>query len=146
MLTNKDKAIAYGITRPKIVATFHKNTKVQEDGCIVWTKGTNENGYGRMGISLNGITMAVYVHRFAWALKYGMDALPIGSGNDRKGDRAVLNHLCHNRACVNTNHLEVILQSLNNSPEKRKPRKPNDAIIADNLEDFMDQIRNTERE
>jgi len=57
-----------------------------------------------------------------------------------------LNHLCHNRLCVNTNHLEVILQSLNMSPEKKKPRKPNDAIIADNLEDFMEQIRNTEDE
>jgi hypothetical protein len=149
MPTNKDKAIAYGITRPKIIATFHKNTKVQDDGCIVWTKATNENGYGRMGMntkSLGKYTVPVYVHRFAWALKYGMNALPIGSGNDRQGDRAVLNHICHNRACVNTNHLEVILQSLNNSPEKRRPRKPNDAIIADNLEDFMEQIRNTERE
>lgn len=144
MLTNKDKAIKHGISKPKIIATFHKNTKVQEDGCIVWTKGTNENGYAIMGISLNGNPMAVYAHRFAWALKHGMAALPIGG--QLKGDRMVLNHLCHNTICVNTNHLEVILQSLNNSVEKRKPRKPNDAIIADKLEDFMDQIRNTEHE
>jgi hypothetical protein len=58
----------------------------------------------------------------------------------------VLNHICHNRKCVNTNHLEVILQSENNGLHKRRPRKPNDAIIADNLEDFMAQIRNTVRE
>jgi hypothetical protein len=42
--------------------------------------------------------------------------------------------------------LEVITQRQNVSNEKRKPRKPNDAIVADNLEDFMEQIRNTERE
>jgi hypothetical protein len=58
----------------------------------------------------------------------------------------VLNQICYNRACVNTNHLEVIIQSKNISHEKRKPRKPNDAIIADNLEDFMEQIRNTDRD
>ena len=149
--TNKDKAISYGITREKIIKTFHNNLKVQEDGCIVWTKSTNENGYGYMGIAFkdkSGIVYRtpVFAHRFAWALKNGMASLPIGSGPDRKGDRMVLNHICHNRACVNTNHLEVILQSKNSSLEKRRPRKPNDAIIADNLEDFMEQIRNTERE
>jgi hypothetical protein len=146
MSTKTDDAIAYGITRPKIVATFYKNTKVQDDGCIVWTKGTNENGYGKMCIKLKTTPIPVYTHRFAWALKHGMAALPIGSSNDRKGDRMVLNHLCHNRACVNTNHLEVILQSLNASNDKKRPRKPNDTIVADNLDDFMEQIRNTERE
>ena len=151
MNTNFDKAISYGITRPKIIKTFYKNTKVQDDGCIVWTKSTNKNGYGRICIAIKDETgiksrNPVFAHRFAWALKHGMAALPIGSGSERRGDRMVLNHICHNRACVNTNHLEVILQSKNSSIEKRKPRKPNDAIIADNLEDFMDQIRNTERE
>ena len=151
MTTNKDRAIAHGITRTKIINTFHKNTMVQEDGCIVWTKSTNKNGYPVMGIAFNdelGKTYRnpVFVHRFAWALKHGMDALPIGSGSERKGDRMVLNHICHNRKCVNTNHIEVILQSENISLQKKRPRKPNDAIIADNLEDFMEQIRNTERE
>ena len=148
MTTKKDKAIAYGITRNKIIETFYKNTKVQDDGCIVWTKSLNENGYGKIGIQFptNTHVHPVYAHRFAWALKHGMAALPIGSGPERRGDRMVLNHICHNRACVNTNHLEVILQSQNLTTEKKKPRKPNDAIIADNLEDFMEQIRNTERE
>lgn len=122
MLSNADKAISHAITRPKIIATFHKNTKVQEDGCIVWTKGTNQNGYGTIGIRLKRISYAVYTHRFAWALKHGMDALPIGIGRLLPGDRMVLNHLCHNRRCVNTNHLEVILQSLNLSAEKKRPK------------------------
>jgi len=151
MTTNKDRAIAHGITRTKIINTFHKNTMVQEDGCIVWTKSTNKNGYPVMGIAFNdelGKTYRnpVFAHRFAWALKHGMAALPMGSGSERKGDRMVLNHICHNRKCVNTNHIEVILQSENISLQKKRPRKPNDAIIADNLEDFMEQIRNTERE
>jgi len=125
MPTSKDKAIAYAITRPRIIARFNKNTKVLDDGCIVWTKSVNESGYGKMGVGFRDEnnkfrTHPVYVHRFAWALKYGMAALPIGG--QLKGERTVLNHLCHNTICVNTNHLEVILQSLNNSPEKRKPK------------------------
>jgi len=125
MPTNKDLAIAHGITRKKIVKTFHKNTKVQSNGCIVWTKSFNENGYGHICIKPPGKLWpsAVYVHRFAWALKHGMDALPIGSGSERKGDRMVLNHICYNRLCVNTNHLEVILQSENVGHEKRKPKR-----------------------
>jgi hypothetical protein len=51
-----------------------------------------------------------------------MAALPIGIGGTTKGDKMVLNHLCHNRKCVNINHLEVILQSQNNSTAKRKPK------------------------
>lgn len=151
MPTNKDIAIRHGITSDRIVATFHRNTKVQDNGCIVWTKRIALNGYGTMNISIIGNSgkrtiTPVYVHRFAWALKFGMAALPIGVGGTTKGDKLVINHLCYNPACVNTNHLEVILQSLNTSVEKKKPRKSNDAIIADNLEDFMEQIRNTERE
>jgi len=151
MLSKKDAAIAFGINRQITVDTFYKNSKVLDNGCIEWTKTVSEGGYGRFGISCrdledNVVYITVYAHRFSWALKHGIEALPIGLGGTTKGDRHVLNHICHNRLCVNTNHLEVILQSLNMSPEKKKPRKPNDAIIADNLEDFMEQIRNTERE
>jgi hypothetical protein len=151
MTTKKDMAISHGLTRARIIKTFHKNTMVQDDGCIVWTKATNENGYGIMGMPYRHEdgkmrTVPIYVHRFAWALKHGLAALPLGSGSERRGDRMVLNHICHNRKCVNLNHLEVILQSQNTSIHKKRLRKPNDAIVADNLEDFMEQIRNTERE
>jgi hypothetical protein len=127
MTTNKDMAISHGISRPKIINTFHKNTIVQDDGCIVWTKMLNHNGYGVMCVAFrdkSGICYRtpVFVHRFAWALKHGMPLLPIGSGPERKGDRMVLNHTCHNRKCVNTEHLEAILQSTNNGSEKRKPK------------------------
>ena len=126
MITNKDRAIAHGITRQKIINTFNKNTIVQDDGCIVWTKMLNKNGYGFMCIAFNDelgkcYRNPVFVHRFAWALKHGIDSLPAGSGPERKGDRMVLNHTCYNRKCVNTDHLEVILQSSNVSTNKRKP-------------------------
>ncbi|MFN7583913.1 MAG: hypothetical protein ACK5P0_00985 [bacterium] len=125
MRSKRDKAIEVGINREMTIKTFHKNTKVQDDGCIIWTKKIESNGYARFGITYRekGIfNVPVYAHRFAWALRFGMDALPIGVANNTKGDRLVLNHMCHNRSCVNTNHLEAILQSENMSKEKRKPK------------------------
>jgi hypothetical protein len=126
MLSNKDKAIAWGITRKKIIATFHKNSKPLDNGCIEWTKSVNENGYGNFGISISESgrpkPCAVYAHRFAWALKHGIEALPLGIGRLGTGDRLVLNHICHNRKCVNTDHLEPIMHSENISPKKKKPK------------------------
>ena len=120
-------AIAYGITRPKIVKTFHKNTKVLDNGCIVWTKSLNESNYGAMCIAIKDKPehtsfVPVYVHRFAWALEHGIEALPTGIGRLGTGDRLELNHICYNRKCVNTNHLESILHSENASIKKRKPK------------------------
>ena len=146
MLSKKDKAIQYAITRPKIINTFWSHTSIDENGCLVWNLGTSPTGYSRLCVSLSKKeNVDIFGHRFAYALHYGFDALPKGfDGTD--SDKFVINHICHNRACVNHEHLEVITQRQNVSNEKRKPRKPNDAIVADNLEDFMEQIRNTERE
>lgn len=115
MPSKKDQSIAYAIKRPKIINTFYKNGLIQDDGCIVWQAALSKTGYGRMCIG----TTDILAHRFAWALAHGIDKLPIGDNSP--GDRMVLNHLCYNRACVNINHLEVILKSQNSSKEKRKP-------------------------
>jgi hypothetical protein len=152
MLSKKDIAIKYAITRPKIINTFWSHTIIDENGCLVWTLGTNPAGYSRLCVSLpkskdvdKRQNIDVIGHRLAYALHHGFDALPKGfNGTDT--DKFVINHICHNRLCVNVEHLEVITQKQNTSVEKKRPRKPNDAIIADNLEDFMEQIRNTERE
>ena len=40
----------------------------------------------------------------------------------------------------------IKLQDIEDFMRTPKLRKPNDCIVADNLEDFMEQIRNTERE
>jgi hypothetical protein len=127
MPSKKDQAIAYGIKRPKIVATFKNNTKVQDDGCIVWTKSVNENKYGRLCIALkdadNHVSyVQVYAHRFSWALNKGIETLPPGIGRLGTGDRLVINHMCHNRICINPDHLESIMHSENSSTEKRKPK------------------------
>jgi hypothetical protein len=89
--------------------------------CHIWQGPKDYKGYGRYGIYIKDLgTFSVKAHRFAFAHEFGFDALPVGAmgGEGRK----VLNHLCHNRLCVNPYHLEVITNDENISPEKRKPK------------------------
>lgn len=61
-------------------------------GCHEWL-GEIHRGYGRA--SINGKRMRV--HRYFWEMKNG----PIAKGLH-------LHHKCHNKACVNVEHLELL--------------------------------------
>lgn len=65
--------------------------EIQESGCIFWMKGKNRWGYGYLW--RNGKT--IRTHRFILELKLGR---PI-----KKGMLAC--HTCHNRLCINEEHL-----------------------------------------
>ncbi len=67
-------------------------------GCFINTSHkVNPDGYFRynLGGRLNG--RPLMFHRIMWELKYG----PIPDGYE-------INHLCNNRGCCNTDHLECI--------------------------------------
>ncbi len=71
-------------------------SKVEPTGfCWNWTKGLDPGGYGRFWISVE--RGPGFAHRFAYELLVG----PIPEG-------MVLDHLCHNRACVNPDHVQVV--------------------------------------
>lgn len=56
--------------------------------CLIWTGATFVAGYGSMDV--DGKT--TYAHRYAWMREYGEAP-------------EILDHICHNRACVNLEHL-----------------------------------------
>lgn len=60
--------------------------------CIIWTGGTHPSGHGLM--KLRG--QMVGAHRYAWEREHG--SIPDGMQVD---------HICHNRACVNVEHLRL---------------------------------------
>lgn len=68
------------------------------DDCWLWTGGTGGAGYGK--IWADG--RKVYVHRISWELANG----PIPEGK-------VIDHRCHNKCCVNPEHLRVVTTSQN---------------------------------
>ena len=67
--------------------------------CWVWTAATYSNGYGHFGLSAERGAIA---HRFAWEELRG----PIPDG-------ALLDHICHNRLCVNPQHLRIATHKQN---------------------------------
>ena len=89
--------------------------------CHIWQGQKRKDGYGAFTLYSKEYKQKFTVksHRFAYALHYGFDSLP--EGTEGGIGRFVINHLCHNRACVNAMHLEVITNKENISKEKRKP-------------------------
>lgn len=63
------------------------------DGCLPWQGQIATNGYGRF--ARNGTT--VPAHRYAYEREHG-----------RVPEGMELDHLCRNRACVNSAHLEPV--------------------------------------
>lgn len=67
--------------------------------CWNWTDQPNRSGYGRLGTD-GKHTLA---HRFSWTLH----------GNELAPDEE-LDHICHNRLCVNPAHLRIASREDNN--------------------------------
>lgn len=78
--------------------------------CHLWTGSTNNSGYGQTW--LNGSMK--YVHRLAYENKFGKIA-----------DGKEMGHLCHNKTCMNPDHLKEMTHQENiqhgyDSKQKRK--------------------------
>jgi hypothetical protein len=65
--------------------------------CWTWTASFRGGGYGAFSVYDAGKNRIAAAHRVAYELANG----PIPDG-------LVLDHLCHNRACVNPAHLEPV--------------------------------------
>ena len=135
MRSKKDQAIEESILKQHVVQTFFNNVYIRKpddaiiahsaedfmrqltDPCHFWTGSQSFNGYGYWSVySLKfNCRVSIKAHRFAYAYAYGIDALPSSDSG------LVLNHICHNRLCVNVKHLEVITHAENLSKDKRKP-------------------------
>lgn len=71
-----------------------------EGDCLVWTGSTAARGYGL--VWLGNRHDYAYAHRYAWERKMG----PVPDG-------VFIDHICHNRACVNTDHLRLATRRQN---------------------------------
>lgn len=87
-------------------------SKVDKSGpCWVWLAGKMTDGYGSF---TQGRAKKSPAHRVAWEWLVG----PIPEG-------LFIDHMCHNKACVNPDHLQVVTYKLNSEnlagAQKRNP-------------------------
>jgi hypothetical protein len=80
-------------------ARFWRAFVESEDGCWVWARGLDQDGYGQFTVN----DRQRRAHRFAYELLVG----PIPDGLQ-------LDHLCRNPSCVNPGHLEPVTPRENN--------------------------------
>lgn len=127
MLSQKDKAIQWGIKDEFTVKRFKSKLLYKENGCIefdgpFWDKRKMYRGFTvcktlkEHGKSQH---LLVKAHRFAFALYYGFDALP-KAGDPFTAKTKVVNHICHNKSCVNPKHLNILTSSENLQKENQK--------------------------
>lgn len=74
---------------------------VDENGCWIWQKGFDEDGYGKL-VDKRGKGTTVRAHRVSYEKFKG----PIPEG-------LILDHLCRNPPCINPDHLEPVTHSIN---------------------------------
>ena len=76
---------------------FAARTEWQGD-CLVWTSTAKQAGYGVLQV--DGALMKA--HRYAWQRVHG----PLSPDEH-------IDHMCHNTACCNVNHLRIVTHSEN---------------------------------
>ncbi len=89
--------------------------KRNENECWVWTRGTNNSGYG--SVCFEG--EKYQTHRIAFVITKG--GITLNAPKDRKGS-GFLMHSCDNRKCCNQAHLSVGTYSDNYKDAKAKGR------------------------
>lgn len=83
--------------REAVALLAQRSARDADTGCLTWDR-TGPGGYGHL--TFRGRQLA---HRLAWEVRHG----PIPEGR-------VIDHLCHNRGCIEPDHLRVATREQNN--------------------------------
>ena len=95
-MTNKNSGSKRPYTKKDPQLRFWpKVNKEAPNGCWEWTGSLSTDGYGRFSLNCKGIQ----AHRYSYEIAYG----PIPG-------KLECDHTCHNRKCVNPEHLQTLLQ------------------------------------
>jgi len=114
------RAIACSLTQEQVESLYNKmvnfsfetNSTGAETKCVEFKTGLQGVGTvtpkGYIQIGLSKVKSKFFAHQIAYAAKHGVDKLPT--------DRIMhISHLCHNKRCINPNHLTLEKDSVNRS-------------------------------
>lgn len=81
------------------IERFWQSVIKRENGCIEWQKAKDKDGYGlfTIGSATDNSKKMVRAHRWIYEEVVG----PISVG-------LVIDHICQNKSCANTNHMQVV--------------------------------------
>lgn len=94
---NKSGTFASGSVRVIDKAYIESRIEVTEDGCWVWQRAKNKDGYAIALYKKGNSVLHIKMHRKSFELYNG--SIPEG---------LVIDHLCENPPCVNPDHLEAV--------------------------------------
>lgn len=101
-MSNSTRPRRSGPTRRDPMDRFWDKVEIAQ-GCWNWLGGKTKNGYGVFGVRREGRAMSnASAHRYAWEMANG----PILDG-------LLVDHTCHNRACVRPSHLRLVTPKQN---------------------------------
>jgi hypothetical protein len=128
MLSQKDQAIEYALSDEENIKRFKSLLLPQPNGCVEFAgaKWDSRDMYRAFPVKIitedGTVFRNVKAHRLSFALANGFDALPKSSKlTNGKSDTKIINHICHNKKCVEPTHLNVLTNRENTNSDNRKP-------------------------
>ena len=98
--------------------------------CWIWTRSLRNNGYPQTfvvrGNGTGNPKQSVMAHRLSYAYFYGMP--PTGERGPKRTSK-VIDHMCHEKRCINPMHMELVTSDENLSPSHRQPHYTGNDVI-----------------
>ena len=90
----------------KILRVLDTSSHFEATGCKNWTKELTRDGYPVFRTTFRGKRMWVRAHRITYYIAH--ECAPIEAAMH-------ISHICHNKSCVNPQHLNKETQNINNN-------------------------------
>lgn len=125
----------------RVVDRFNDRWTKRDDGCHEWTAGKGGHGYGVIYIGDD----QHLAHRLSWRI----------ANDEEIPDGKLVLHTCHNRECVNADHLylgdrsdnmkDAMAEGTAKTPERRKGEDHhNSSLTREQVEEIKEKYENTD--
>lgn len=127
---------ALSSTCQKIDFWIENHTKSTDTGCKIFLGSIGSDGYGRRNVKINGAKKKIAVHRLVLCSKLAASEKELWSLYESSD---VVRHKCHERNCINPEHLEFGTREENarDSRKYSKATKITEKDARDIIEDFL---------